>query len=912
LLTQKYFSGLVNFEKFDLSFRSKDKDPKTDMNKLHAKLRCILILVGSFVFHPSVSGQIITTVSGNYYATLGFSGDGGPASYGQFNHTKGIAMDPSGNIFIADQNNQRIREVNTSNIVSTYAGNGISGNSGDNGVAINAEISLPEAVTTDKFGNLFIADNNSVVRKVDAITKIITTIAGNGTGGFSGDGGPATSAQLNNPMGMAVDNSGNLFIVDNSNNSIRRVDAVTGIITTYAGNQSSGYSGDGGPAVSAQLNDPEAIALDATGNLYIADGNNNCIRRVDNSSKQITTIAGNGTAGSIGDGSLATLAQLSFPTGVFMDGPGNIYISDHSNRIRVINNSTGIISTIAGNGTAGFSGDGGPATSASLSTPLYPVVASTGDIYFPDYGNDRIRKINSQTGVISTFAGNYLRFGGDGGPASSAVFLLPIDVKFDNSGNLLIADMDNDRIRKIDASTKVITTIIGNGVRTFAGDGGLASAASIHQPQDMAVDNAGNIYVADLGNNRVRKVDAVSGIITTAAGNGLFDVNGRGGLAINAGIAGPQGVAVDKNGNLFIAEWLGPTILKVDAVTHIISVVAGSTGIFNYTGDGGLATNASLYFPWSVAVDNQGNLYIADLNNNAIRRVDAITNIITTIAGTGVAGSTGDGGLASAALINGPWKVILGPSNSLYVSESNRLRKIDLNTGIITAFAGTGVSGYSGDGGSPLLAKLDNPTGLTFDGAGNAYIADYQNNVIREIVSNPLPTKLLSFEGYLDNNDETVLKWRTVLEDGTSYYDLLYSTDGAQYSFLAQIKANGEPSIYSYLHCCPHSGNNYYQLKMVDQDGEFSFSKIVLVKYNPDGPGLKIFPNPSSDLFTLEYPVTKKKEIIRIMNTNGSLIKSIEIPSGSREKTLSLKGFPKGIYFVQFSGNSDTEKLILR
>jgi sugar lactone lactonase YvrE len=326
--------------------------------------------------------------------------------------------------------------VSAAGIIATVAGNGSFGYSGDGGPATSAQLAYPYGVALDASGNLYIADYlNSRIRKVSA-EGIITTVAGNGSAGYSGDGGPATSAQLGLPSGVAVDASGNLYVADNLNNRIRKVSAA-GIITTVAGNGSIGYSGDSGPATSAQLSTPTGVAVDASGNLYIADTNNYRIRKI-SAAGIITTVAGNGTLGCSGDGGPAANAQLSRPDGVAVDASGNLYIADVvCNRVWKVS-ATGIIAIVAGGGTGGL-GDGGPATSAQLNQPAGVAVDASGNLYIVDTGNSRIRKV-SATGLITTVAGNgSLGYSGDRGPAASAQLYYPDGVAVDASGNVYIA-----------------------------------------------------------------------------------------------------------------------------------------------------------------------------------------------------------------------------------------------------------------------------------------------------------------------------------------------------------------------------------------------------------------------------------------------------------------------------------------
>src|SRR6266480_964100 len=531
----------------------------------------------------------------------------------------------------------------------------------------------------------------ALVLAVPALSQTINTVAGGG----AGDGGDATIANLNSPASVAVDSSGNLYIADLGNERIRKIAAATGIITTVAGNGVLGFTGDGGAATKASLNSPASVAQDASGNLYIAEYANHRIRKVTSATGIITTVAGNGSASFAGDGGAATSASLNSPNGVALDAGGNLYIADLGNeRIRKVAAATGIITTVAGNGVFGFAGDGGAATNASLSVPVGVAVDAGGNLYIADHSNNRIRKVTPGTGIITTVAGNGSpSFAGDGGAATSASISRPDGVALDASGNLYIADYVNHRIRKVDAATGIITTMAGNGNPTFAGDGGAATSASMYVPTGVALDASGNLYIADYGNQRIRKVDVATGIITTVAGNGFATFLGDGGAATNASLNYPASVALDASGNLYIADPNNNRIRKVAAATGIITTVAGGGSSL---GDGGAATSASLYDPTALTLDASGNLYIADQNNHRIRKVDAATGIITTVAGNGSPAFAGDGGAATSASLNYPDRVALDASGNLYIADqrNNRIRKVIFHVAR---------ADFSGDGRSDIL-----------------------------------------------------------------------------------------------------------------------------------------------------------------------------------------------------------------
>ncbi len=364
-------------------------------------MKNLLLIICSF-FALNTNAQIINTIAG--IGTYTYSGDGGQATAAGM-YTHGIAFDAVGNLYIVDA--ARIRKVTTSGMITTIAGNGTSGYSGDGGQATSAEIAPYMGLTFDAMGNLYLADySNSVIRKINTL-GIITTIAGNGTQGYTGDGAQATDAELNLPPHITLDAVGNLYIADEYNNVIRKVNTA-GIISTIAGNgagagsggASGGYSGDGGQATAAGLYLPTGITLDVAGNLYIADFSNSCIRKV-NTAGIISTIAGNGTAAYSGDGGQATSAELWAPTGVVFDAAGNLYIADEYNkRIRKVNTS-GIITTFAGNGTAAYSGDGGLATAAELNYPTGAALDAAGNLYIVDQNNNRIRMVSKALTTVT-------------------------------------------------------------------------------------------------------------------------------------------------------------------------------------------------------------------------------------------------------------------------------------------------------------------------------------------------------------------------------------------------------------------------------------------------------------------------------------------------------------------------------
>ena len=639
------------------------------------------------------------------------------------------------NIYFSSGNS--IFKIDASGTLTLIAGNSRAGFSGDGGPAANAQLNAPQGMALDAAGNLYIADSlNNRVRVVGA-NGIITTFAGNGTisqPGFWGDYGPATSASLHLPTGVAVDSSGNVYIAVSSDNTVRIV-TTDGLINIFAGQGNPGYYGDYAATVSgttttvtnvgtatlATLTNPQDVAIGPSNSILIADAGNSAIRSV--SAGIITTISGlQGSYGLSGDGVANTLTMLA-PFSVAADSSGNIYAAEFgTNRIRKIDTS-GNITTAIGDGNQGFAGDGGPANKVEMALPTGVAVDSSGNVYFADSLNNRIRKLSGST--VNTIAGNgALSHSGDGGAPSAAQLNAPQGVAVDGAGNLYIADTSNNVVRRVAGG--VISNFAGTGTAGSSGDGSAASGAQLNGPQGLAVDSAGNLYIADTNNNRVRKVSG--GAISTVAGGSTAGFGGDGGAATSAQLNAPMGVAVDAAGNLYIAEFSNNRVRKVSA-NGIISTLAGN-GITGYSGDGGLATSAQLNGPRGVAVDSAGNVYIADTNNNCVRQV-APNGVIATVAGTGLAGVSGDGGLAVNAQVGNPIALAVDSVGNVYIADgSARVRKLFLS-GLIATIAGAGTRGYSGDGGSAPNALLNGPSALAVNSAGSIWVADTFNNAVR-------------------------------------------------------------------------------------------------------------------------------------------------------------------------------------
>ncbi|MGB8062784.1 MAG: hypothetical protein WCF26_12875 [Candidatus Sulfotelmatobacter sp.] len=721
-----------------------------------------------------------------------------PALSSSIGYPVAVAQDASGNTYIANSYlSSQILKVSVAGVVTVAAGNGSFSYSGDGGLATSATLNRPQGVFIDTSGNIFIADtDNSIIREVLASTGNIQTVAGTpGITGYAGDGGPATSAQLDYPTSIFVDNQGNIFIADTDNSIIREVLATTGVIKTVAGTPTvNGYSGNGGPATSALLDLPQGVFVDGSGNIFIADTDNSVIREVTFANGQIQTIAGVQYAFAAvcnysGDGGPAASAQLCLPSGVSVDSSGSILVADTENFvIRAINAGSGQVTiagtviqsgdiqTVAGTpGVEGYTGNGGVATSATLNYPNATTVDTAGNIFVADTENFVIREVTASNGTIQTFVGNNtLAYSGDGSAASNAELNAPGAVFADNSGDIYIADTDNSAIRVVNTGSSSVTiagvvippgeiqTIAGNGTAGYSGAGVPANTAELNYPSGVFLDAQGDIFIADTANSAIREVVAATGTIQTVAGTpGTAGFSGDGAAATSAQLANPYAVLVDTTGNIYIADTDNSAIRVVNTTGSPITVAgiviqpgaiqtiagtptqtcdASTTGC----GDDGPAASAYLNFPAGLALDSAGNIFIADTFDNAIRKVSAASGTIQTVAGTiGVPGDTGDNGPATSAQLDEPYGVFVDSSGDIFVADSNNaaIREVVAGTGYIQTVAGIPLqAGFSGDGGQSTSAEIDSPLGVFANSAGDLFIADTDNSRIRELVSSLIIT----------------------------------------------------------------------------------------------------------------------------------------------------------------------------
>jgi sugar lactone lactonase YvrE len=535
----------------------------------------------------------------------------GTRAAARFNLPTGVAVDGAGNVYVADAENSTIRKVTRAGVVTTLAGTaGMSGSADGTGAA--ARFFFPTSVALDGAGNVYVADTgNNTLRKVTP-TGAVTTLAGTpGMMGSTDGTGPA--ARFNFPSGVAVDGAGNVYVADQVNSIIRRVTAA-GVVTTLAGTPGTPGSADGTGAA-ARFNFPSGVAVDGAGNVYVVDHGNSTLRKI-TAAGIVTTLAGTPGVSGSADGTGAA-ARFFFPTGVAVDGAGNVYVADFETIRKVT--PTGVVTTLAGPPGSEGSADGTGAA-ARFFVPAGVAADGARNVYVADTGNSTLRKVTA-AGVVTTLAGAAGAFGSEDGTGAAARFNGPAAVAVDSARNVYVADAGNVTLRKVTAAG-VVTTLAGTP-GAFGSADGTGAAARFSSPVGVAVDSAGNVYVLD--DDTVRKVTA-AGVVTTLAGTAGMRGSADG-TGAAARFSSPTGIAVDSTGNVYVADTVNNTIRKVTAA-GVVTTLAGTAGAFGSADGTGAA--ARFGFPEGVAVDSAGNVYVADTGNLAIRRVTP-TGTTTTV-----------------------------------------------------------------------------------------------------------------------------------------------------------------------------------------------------------------------------------------------------------------------------------------
>ena len=641
-------------------------------------------------------------------------GDGGPALAAQFSTIQGIAIDRLGNVYLADTDNHRVRKV-AGGVIATIAGTGVAGFSGDGKSALNAQLNFPYGLALDSSGNLYVADlGNQRVRRISP-DGVISTVAGTGRKVSSPDGAAPLDTSLLSPRNVAVDSAGNLYIAEFEGHRVRKL-TPDGKLSTIAGTGVAGWSGDGGRAAAAQINYPAGMAFDRAGALCFADSGNNVVRK----------LYADGTIGTILGRNAGT--TLYAPLSVAIDPAGTLYVGDSTFVVRAFT-AAGKWIGYAGTGAPSFSGDGGSAASAALTSVNDLAADLFGNLFIAD--GVRLRRVDP-SGVIATVAGDgYAHSVGDGGPATLAQLFQPSALTLDSAGNLFIADSGTERIRQV-LRDGTATTLAGTGTPgRGAADGGPAGNVSLNTPMGVAMDSSGNVLLADTYNHRVLLVTPARAI-RTLAGTGTGGASPDGTLPLVAQLRGPRAVCADRSGNLYIVDTSNHRVLRLPP-GGVLQTAAGN-GSKGGAGDDGAARFAQLNAPGACATDSTGNLFIADTANHAIRKVNP-SGTIFTVAGIGVAGASGDEAAATAARLDSPRGIVVDDAGDIFIADTgnHRIRQVTPD-GVIHSIAGTGAAGFAGDGGPAAGALLNGPQGLFLDGAGDLYFADTGNNRIRRLV----------------------------------------------------------------------------------------------------------------------------------------------------------------------------------
>ncbi len=679
-----------------------------------------LLLAGA----PSANAQSLA-----FSTVAGYAGQGnadGTSSNARFSNPSSVAVDSAGNVYVADTANHTIRQITASGVVSTLAGSaGLSGSA--DGMGSAARFNEPQGVAVDSAGNVYVADTGNHTIRMITPSRVVSTLAGlaGATGSTNGTG---SSARFYQPEGVAVDSATNVYVADTWNHTIRKI-TPGGVVTTLAG--SAGISGSAnGTGTAALFYQPQGVAVDNSGNVFVADTGNQVIRQI-TPAGVVSRLAGSpGNYGSA-DGTGGS-ARFYGPAGVAVDGLGNVYVADYFNQTLRKVTSAGVVTTLAGLAGSYGSADGtnstvrfwGPAGVAASGT-------NTVTVYVADAGNGTIRKLTTAgtNWVSSTLAGS-ASTGSTDATGSAARFYWPGAAAVDSAGNAYVADTHNSTIRRVTGAGGV-STLAGSAGNSGSADG-IGHAARFYRPQGVAVDSAGTVYVADTVNATIRKVTA-GGAVTTLAGavgdSGIFD-----GAGSAARFYEPQGLAVDGAGTVYVADTWNHTIRKITAA-GAVSTLAGVPGNFGCTDGTGInvGTNGARFnCPVALAVDRATNVYVADYFNHTIRKITP-AGVVSTLAGlAGVWGSAD--GANSAARFYQPAGIAVDSATNVYVLDSGnhtirKLSPVGTNWVVSTVAGVAGVSGKSDGTGSD--ARFTYPGGLAVDSAGSLHVADTGNNTIR-------------------------------------------------------------------------------------------------------------------------------------------------------------------------------------
>ncbi|MDK2124071.1 NHL repeat-containing protein [Parachitinimonas caeni] len=674
-----------------------------------------LVLVLAGLINPPAGAAdrfYFSTIAGKAGAVISSIDATGAAA--QFNTPRGVAIDATGNVYVADANNHTIRKVTPTGEVTTFAGTaGSQGKVDATGSA--ARFTEPWGVATDSSGNVYVADTgNNAIRKITP-TGVVTTLAGGGAGGSSD--GTGTAARFSEPRGLAVDSAGTVYVADYNNHLIRTVTSA-GVVTTLAGAAGSQGSTDA-TGTAARFKGPFSITVDSSGLVYVADTGNRTIRKI-TAAGVVTTLAGQSSGSGAATDGTGTAARFSDPRGISADSGGNLYVADAGGQtIRKVT-SAGVVTTVVGTSGSAGSSDGASAV-ATFNAPSSVVADSAGNLYVADTVNNTIRKVSG--GSVTTLAGLAGRSSSVDGNRASARFEDPYAVTADSTGNVYVADATDHSIRKISTSGEV-TTLAGKA-GSFGSTDGTGSAARFKSPLGIAVDGSGNVFVADTGNSTIRKITS-AGVVSTFAGQ-AGQVGNLDGVGTAARFGEINGIAIDGSGNLYVVE-SGNTVRKITSA-GVVSTLAGSSGKQGLTDGTGTAARFSV--PFDVVADGAGNVYVCDHGNHAIRKITP-AGVVTTLAGNGSAGNSD--GTGTAATFRYPSGIGVDGSGNVYVADTDNqvIRQITPAGVVSTIGSTTSGGGIGSTDGIGSTARFYNPKDVYADSSGTLYVADRGNHTIRK------------------------------------------------------------------------------------------------------------------------------------------------------------------------------------
>lgn len=672
---------------------------------LSIPLLCLSFSLG----HAADTSFYVGTLAGKSGTVINSIDATGTAA--QFSAPRGVAVDTAGNVYVADSNNHTIRKITPAGVVTTIGGT--AGSQGYADGSTGTKFAEPFSVAVDSSGNVYVADTlSNAIRKITP-AGVVSTLAGNGRQGSSD--GTGTAAGFNEPRGVAVDSAGTVYVADYQNQTVRKITAA-GVTTTLAGTAGSIGSSDGTGAA-ARFKSPNGVAVDSAGNVYVADSGNRTIRKI-TPAGVVTSLAGSSTNNSITDGT-GTAAGFKEIRNLSIDSAGNLYVTDFLSHVVRKITAAGVVTTIAGGSGIPGSTDA-TGTSARFYAPSAVAADSSGNLYVADTSNNAIRKISS-SGAVTLFAGLPGRTSSLDGNRASARFEDPYSVAADGSGNVYVADATDHSIRKI-TSAGVVTTLAGKP-GSFGSSNGSGTEATFFGPLGIATDSIGTVYVADTGNHLIRKITA-AGVVTTLAGTagqaGRTDATGTA-----ATFNSPMGVAVDSAGTVYVLDNGNASVRKISPAGVVTTLAGGGgQGFVNGTG-----TAARFTVPFDLTVDSAGNVYVCDHGNHVIRKVTP-AGVVTTLAGTGTAGKAE--GAATVAQFKFPSGVAADADGNVYVADTDNqvIRKIT-PAGEVSTVAGSGNTGS--DDGVGTAGSFFNPKDVASDGKGNLYVVDRANRTIRKM-----------------------------------------------------------------------------------------------------------------------------------------------------------------------------------